>query len=147
MYIAWEPVGSVQISFVGNVLGLGSYSCVSNSFGVIMSKSCIYKSGQCSLSTALHFDQVSGPFFDCTSTCTVQKKLNEAECKYKINKQKPFSGKGCHLAICPSGPPNGTGSPKYHGWQNRFGRPSNCRTNVCSVVPEKPADAISDVLT
>jgi len=94
----------------------------------------------------LHFDQVLGPFSDCTTTCTVQKKLNEVECKYKINKQKPFSGKVCHLAICPSDPPNGTGSPKYHGWQNRSGRPGNCRTNVCSVVPEKPADAISDVL-
>jgi len=30
-----------------------------------------------------------------------------------------------------------------HGWQNRSGRPSDHQTNVCCIVPEKPADGIS----
>jgi len=30
-----------------------------------------------------------------------------------------------------------------HGWWNRSSRPGNHRTNVCCMVPEKPADAIS----
>ena len=30
--------------------------------------------------------------------------------------------------------------------QNRSGSPGDHRTNVCSMVPEKPADAISEVL-
>ena len=33
-----------------------------------------------------------------------------------------------------------------NGQWNRSGRPDDCRTNVCSLVPEKAADAISEVL-
>jgi len=33
-----------------------------------------------------------------------------------------------------------------HGRRNRSGRPGECQTNVCSMVPEKLADVISEVL-
>jgi len=33
-----------------------------------------------------------------------------------------------------------------HGWWNRSGRSGNCRTNVCSMVPERLADTISEVI-
>jgi len=33
-----------------------------------------------------------------------------------------------------------------HGRHNRSGRPGDRRTNVCSLVAEKPADVISEVL-
>ena len=34
----------------------------------------------------------------------------------------------------------------YHGQWNRSGRRGDCRTNVCCMVAEKPADVISEVL-
>jgi len=33
-----------------------------------------------------------------------------------------------------------------HGWQNISSRPGNCRINVCSMVPERLADATPDAL-
>jgi len=33
-----------------------------------------------------------------------------------------------------------------HGQWNRSGRLGDCRTNVCCIVPEKPADVMSEVL-
>ena len=35
---------------------------------------------------------------------------------------------------------------REHGWQNRFGRTGDRQTNIWCMVPEKPADAISEVL-
>ena len=35
---------------------------------------------------------------------------------------------------------------KSHGWQNSSSRPGNCRINVCSMVPERLADATPEVL-
>jgi len=53
-----------KISFVRKVLGLGSYLIfVSNNFGVIMSKSCIYKSDWYSLSTAFALKPSTRSFF------------------------------------------------------------------------------------
>ena len=35
---------------------------------------------------------------------------------------------------------------RWNGWWNRSGRPGDCQINVCSMVPERLADAISKVL-
>ena len=33
------------------------------------------------------------------------------------------------------------------GKQNRSDRPGDCKTDVCCIMPEKPADAISEILS